>query len=104
MPHQALTFQNPHGQVWDHGEVLFESLPENIAVVVIVIQSPNLWHCAKPLKSLVVKLVYVGQVRVGQDNVGEFLHIPKAMGESVERIMLPRMSLTAGYKAGGRLT
>lgn len=81
--------------------MFLESLPENIAVVVVAIQCPDLGDIAKPFKCLVVELVDVRKVRVGQNDVREFLHVSKAMRDS-ERISL-RMSLAIG-KRQTRLT
>lgn len=78
--------------------MFFESLPENITIVVIALQCPYLGHSAKPLKRLVIEFIDVRKVRIGQDNVREFLHVSKAMRDSERAALIAVIGQETGRK------
>jgi hypothetical protein len=60
--------------------VLGERLLQQLAVVVIVLERPDLLYAAEALEGSVVELVDVSEVGVGDDDIGEGLDVAQTMG------------------------
>jgi hypothetical protein len=59
-----------------------QCLFEHLAVAVIVVDGADLGDSAKALKGAQVRFVYVGEVGIGDDDVGQGLDIAQAVGKS----------------------
>lgn len=62
--------------------MLGQSLLENLAVLVIVLQCAYLGYATKALKGSKIRLVDMGEMGVGDDDIGQGLDVSEAMGQS----------------------
>jgi hypothetical protein len=103
--HQAAHFQHADGQARYHGGMLGQGFFQHLAVLLVVLQRPNLGHFSEALKSSQVRLVDVGKVRVCYHDVGQGLDVTQAVGKSavLQRglaWLLPVLSTSWGARVG----
>lgn len=63
--------------------MVFERLFDDLAELVVVIESLDLGNTAEPVEGLKVKVVHMTEMSVPHHEVGEFLHLPQTVGDSV---------------------
>lgn len=63
--------------------MLPQSLIHHLAIAIILFEGFYRWDSPKSLEGLKVEIVYVGDVGVGDDHVGECLHITQSMCDAV---------------------
>lgn len=80
--HEAAHLQHANGQAGYDGGVLGQGLLQHLAVLLVVLERANLGHAAKALKGAQVRLVHMGEMRVGDDDVGQSLDVTKAVRQS----------------------
>lgn len=80
--HQPTHFEHADGQARYHGGMLGQRLFQHLAVLLVVLQRPNLGHFSEALKGSQVRLVDVGKVRVRYHDVGQGLDVTQAVGKS----------------------
>jgi hypothetical protein len=78
--HEPLHLEHANGQTGYNGGMLFERLFQYFAIAIIVIQRPDLLDTTEALKGSMIELVDVGEVRVGDDDIGESLDVAQTMG------------------------
>lgn len=81
-PHQAAHFEHANGEAGDDGGMLLERLLQDLAILVVVLERADLGHAAESLKGAQVQLVDMGEVRVGDDDIGQRLDVTQAVGDS----------------------
>ena len=79
-PHQGAHLEHANGQSGYDGGMFSQRLLQDLAVVVIVVERADLWDAAKALKGTQIQLVDVGEVRVGDDDIGQRLDIAQTVG------------------------
>ena len=62
--------------------MLLERLLQDLAILVVVLERADLGHAAESLKGAQVQLVDMGEVRVGDDDIGQRLDVTQAVGDS----------------------
>jgi hypothetical protein len=80
--------------------VLCQCLFQNLAVAIVVLDCANLGDATEALKGAQVGLVYMGEVGVGDDNVGQGLDIAQTVGKSRVSGLQARVHLRGQYLVG----
>lgn len=80
---EPLNLKHARSQTRNDSGMLGERLFQKLAVTVVVFQCPDLLHLAKALKSTVIQLIHVSEVRVCDNNIRQSLDVPKPMGYPV---------------------
>lgn len=60
----------------------FEGRADGVAEAVVVVEGLDLADLAEGVEGVVVQVVDLVDVRVGDDGVGELLHVPDPVGDS----------------------
>jgi hypothetical protein len=81
--HEAAHLEHADGQAGYHGRVFGQRLLQQLAVLFVVVERLDLGHATEALKGSQVRLVYVGEVRVGHDDVGQRLDVAQTVGKPV---------------------
>ena len=91
-----------HSQLGDDCEVLFQILVDDLAQFVVVLERLNLLDFSKGVEGVVVKVVDVADVAVGDDDIGELLHVSYAMRQSGDREICQQgaLSVTLAWREG----
>ena len=73
--HQILTLQDSHRKPGNDGQVFLKVLADKSAVTIVIFYCPNVWKSSEHLESLVIQFIYVGDMRIRYNHVGQRLHI-----------------------------
>jgi hypothetical protein len=79
--HEAAHLEHANGQAGYHGRMFGQRLLQHLAVLFVVLERLDLGHATEALKGSQVRLVYVGEVRVGHDDIGQRLDIAQTVGK-----------------------
>lgn len=77
--------EDAHGQLGDHGQVRLEHLADYFAEALILLEGLDLFDLAEGLEGIVVQIVYVADVGVGDNAIGQLLHVPDAVRDASKR-------------------
>jgi hypothetical protein len=77
--HEASYFQHTNREAGYDGRMLSQRLFQHLAVLVIVLQRSYFGHAAKALESSQVRLVDMGEMGVGDDDIWEGLDIAQTV-------------------------
>jgi hypothetical protein len=80
--HEAAHLEHANGQAGYHGRVLGQRLLQHLAVLFVVFKRLDLGHATEALKGAQVRLVYVGEMRVGYHDVGQRLDVAQTVCKS----------------------
>lgn len=69
-------------QLRDDSQVLLEVGLDDVAQSVVVLEAPDLLHLSECVERIVVKIIYIVDMTIRDDDIRQLLHVAYAMCQS----------------------